>query len=98
MHRGYRVPGVRDRADIAARLKEVCEDTGRPDEAKEFGEQAERLRQKPLSAARPRPSSGPASSSGPAARRVKVGRNDPCPCGSGKKFKKCCGSPAAEVR
>ena len=22
----------------------------------------------------------------------KVGRNDPCPCGSGKKFKKCCGS------
>jgi uncharacterized protein YecA (UPF0149 family) len=20
-----------------------------------------------------------------------VGRNDPCPCGSGKKFKKCCG-------
>jgi hypothetical protein len=24
------------------------------------------------------------------AKRVKVGRNDPCPCGSGKKFKKCC--------
>lgn len=24
-------------------------------------------------------------------RRKKVGRNDPCPCGSGKKFKKCCG-------
>lgn len=23
-------------------------------------------------------------------RRVKVGRNDPCPCGSGRKFKKCC--------
>lgn len=22
----------------------------------------------------------------------RVGRNDPCPCGSGKKFKKCCGS------
>lgn len=22
---------------------------------------------------------------------IKVGRNDPCPCGSGKKFKKCCG-------
>lgn len=26
-------------------------------------------------------------------RRVeKVGRNDPCPCGSGKKYKKCCGA------
>lgn len=23
---------------------------------------------------------------------VKIGRNDPCPCGSGKKYKKCCGS------
>lgn len=22
--------------------------------------------------------------------RGKVGRNDPCPCGSGKKFKRCC--------
>ncbi|MGA8147252.1 MAG: UPF0149 family protein [Gallionellaceae bacterium] len=24
----------------------------------------------------------------------KIGRNDPCPCGSGKKFKKCCGAAA----
>jgi uncharacterized protein len=23
---------------------------------------------------------------------LKAGRNDPCPCGSGKKFKKCCGA------
>jgi uncharacterized protein YecA (UPF0149 family) len=26
----------------------------------------------------------------PAKAAVKVGRNDPCPCGSGKKFKQCC--------
>ncbi len=25
---------------------------------------------------------------------AKVGRNDPCPCGSGKKYKKCCGQSA----
>jgi len=25
-----------------------------------------------------------------ARRPPKVGRNEPCPCGSGKKFKKCC--------
>ena len=25
----------------------------------------------------------------------KVGRNDPCPCGSGKKYKKCCGRESA---
>jgi preprotein translocase subunit SecA len=24
-------------------------------------------------------------------REDKIGRNDPCPCGSGKKHKKCCG-------
>ena len=23
---------------------------------------------------------------------MKIGRNDPCPCGSGQKYKKCCGS------
>lgn len=28
----------------------------------------------------------------PKTTNVKVGRNDKCPCGSGKKFKKCCGS------
>ncbi len=25
----------------------------------------------------------------------KIGRNDPCPCGSGKKYKQCCGSAGA---
>jgi uncharacterized protein len=29
------------------------------------------------------------SAAGPM-RRSKIGRNDPCPCGSGKKFKRCC--------
>ena len=24
-------------------------------------------------------------------KEAKIGRNDPCPCGSGKKYKKCCG-------
>ncbi|MEQ3725348.1 YchJ family protein [Alcanivorax sp.] len=27
----------------------------------------------------------------PSSTPLKPGRNDPCPCGSGKKFKKCCG-------
>lgn len=29
----------------------------------------------------------------PVKNESKVGRNDPCPCGSGKKYKKCCGTP-----
>jgi SWIM/SEC-C metal-binding protein len=28
----------------------------------------------------------------PLKKAVKVGRNDPCPCGSGRKYKKCCGT------
>ena len=28
----------------------------------------------------------------PSAPRVKVGRNEPCPCGSGRKYKRCCGA------
>jgi SEC-C motif len=30
----------------------------------------------------------------PPIRTPKVGRNDPCPCGSGRKYKYCCGSPS----
>ncbi|MEG1849984.1 MAG: SEC-C metal-binding domain-containing protein [Oscillospiraceae bacterium] len=35
----------------------------------------------------PRPEEPPQ----PVKKTDKVGRNDPCPCGSGKKYKKCCG-------
>ena len=37
-------------------------------------------------AQRPRPMQAPV------VKQTKVGRNDPCPCGSGKKYKKCCGA------
>jgi uncharacterized protein YecA (UPF0149 family) len=35
-------------------------------------------------------SGGPGESMERVAMVSKVGRNDPCPCGSGKKYKKCC--------
>jgi preprotein translocase subunit SecA len=49
--------------------------------------------------AAPRParvtlSRGDIKSAGKATQKregAKIGRNDPCPCGSGKKYKKCCG-------
>ena len=41
----------------------------------------------------------PAASSDPPASGVsRTGRNDPCPCGSGKKYKKCCGRAAPSGR
>ena len=33
----------------------------------------------------------PKSKGTPVVNEPKIGRNDPCPCGSGKKYKKCCG-------
>jgi preprotein translocase subunit SecA len=43
------------------------------------------------------PVSGERQEAAPRAAQVKrsvpkVGRNDPCPCGSGKKYKHCCGA------
>jgi len=56
----------------------------------------------PARAAVPRPgrvslSRGDIKSAGQTTQKrsgAKVGRNDPCPCGSGKKYKKCCGQGA----
>jgi hypothetical protein len=53
---------------------------------------------------RPKPPPAPPQRSSPASSTVtprpapppkkkKVGRNDPCPCGSGRKYKHCCGKP-----
>jgi hypothetical protein len=80
---------------------ERCDPTGMPDTIAalsrwaSFREKPRRPSPKPISPPAPVPephllSSGisrlqPANRSGP-----NVGRNDPCPCGSGKKFKKCC--------
>lgn len=37
------------------------------------------------------PTTQPVERQTPVRNSVNVGRNDPCPCGSGKKYKKCCG-------
>ena len=113
------IADVRDRADIADRLVDACEEQGRSQEAEELRREAQRsaamvetslnvssagkvLRQKtkinfggeglPLNELsnvaamlRGAPPPAPVTSQ-------KIGRNEPCPCGSGKKYKKCCGS------
>ncbi len=60
---------------------------------------APRLAVPPVEGGSPGPARGPRrgrpgrapSSPRPQVAAPKVGRNDPCPCGSGKKYKKCCG-------
>ncbi|MBQ6388881.1 MAG: SEC-C domain-containing protein [Mogibacterium sp.] len=44
-----------------------------------------------IMAERSRNEAADAAGSKTVVKRVKIGRNDPCPCGSGKKYKNCCG-------
>ena len=76
---------LRDRHYVVEGLVNLYNDMGKPDKAKEYADIYAKLR--------------PATTAGIAAatkaspvRVVKIGRNEPCPCGSGKKYKKCCGA------
>ena len=51
-------------------------------------EQLVQMRQAKLQSLKTNSSSGPSS---PIEKPKTIGRNDPCPCGSGKKYKNCCG-------
>jgi tetratricopeptide (TPR) repeat protein len=88
--RGLAVPEVRDEIDLLERLETLYEDEGRDDDAR-----AMRARMEALPPERARRWSEPAiAAPAPVAtvrKPPKVGRNEPCPCGSGKKYKKCCG-------
>ncbi len=98
LKQGLAVAGVRERKHMLERLVELYEDTGRTEEARAVQVEIDQLaRPTPATAAptwkRPqtdRPAMWPGDR-GSSSRPVRVGRNDPCPCGSGKKFKKCCG-------
>mgnify|MGYP001819334036 CR=1 FL=1 len=49
--------------------------------------------QSPAAGRRPEGPAGEPARGRPVQRELpKVGRNDPCPCGSGRKYKKCCGA------
>ena len=74
---GLMNPDVSGKEMIVDRLFSIYEETGRDNAPlhKEFAEFLPALATKPMSRHIPE----------------KTGRNEPCPCGSGKKFKKCCG-------
>ena len=82
-------PEVRgDVGDVIARFFEFLQEGGRIGEGYVWAEQVRRL-EVPASPVRP---TKPAGKGVPIRNTPKtaVGRNDPCPCGSGKKYKKCC--------
>jgi preprotein translocase subunit SecA len=92
----YKKEGYKMFTELMQRVKEKTVSTllrvqlARPDEVAELEEQQHRQRQQ----MEMRRSDAQAADNGkkPAKREAaKVGRNAPCPCGSGKKYKKCCG-------
>jgi preprotein translocase subunit SecA len=60
----------------------------------ELEREFQRKKKRELEQARAAGSSASSNGSGPRVTGEKVGRNDPCPCGSGKKYKKCHGAQA----
>lgn len=71
---------INDRADVLERAIDLYEKLGEQEEAAILKKEAKAFaKQNPLKGINT------------PIRSEKVGRNDPCPCGSGKKYKKCCG-------
>ncbi len=70
----------------APRQAEDLRFSGATDEVEQFGA-LKKLREN----ANENRSSGDEPKRKPIVNTNTVGRNDPCPCGSGKKYKKCCG-------
>ena len=87
--------GPRARRRSSARWPSAASPDKSEDEAAEGGDGAQRATRRPAARGGPRrwPREGEPQAKGETVRRErpKVGRNDPCPCGSGKKYKKCHG-------
>jgi tetratricopeptide (TPR) repeat protein len=66
---------VRDMEDVFMRGVEIYKELGQNERAKELEREMKRLKRQPNTVV----------------SQARIGRNDPCPCGSGKKYKKCCG-------
>src|SRR5262249_7234353 len=74
-------------AASAARASEPVTQQRLPDVARQFERKPQRKKQD----LQYQPAAAKAESPKPVRAGAKVGRNDPCPCGSGKKYKKCHG-------
>jgi len=78
------IDGIRDREDVFSQALSFFEGIGNTDKTAELRNELSQSQAKPPRYLTNRGLS-PATSK-------KVGRNEPCPCGSGKKYKKCCGA------
>ncbi|GAB6062609.1 preprotein translocase subunit SecA [Deferrisoma palaeochoriense] len=83
---------MRDRIEEDVLQKLFLIQIVREEEARELEQPSRPARMVLSHGSRPAAAQGPVRREGP-----RVGRNDPCPCGSGKKYKKCCGAVSAQA-
>lgn len=92
---GLQIDNVDDRDVFYERFIDIYQECNMPDEMAEAEEKLkeENEKQRP-SFVQPSPSIKPfvKPAKKPEPKPQKVGRNDLCPCGSHKKYKKCCGA------
>ena len=85
------VQGDWEDVQIELGLKQRREHPRKPNMLTELGDKLRAAAAAPLDTPLDNPWSAPDETWDPPVEPLKTGRNDPCPCGSGKKFKKCCG-------
>ncbi len=94
LREGLAVAELRDRDAALGRLADLYAESGRPEEEQKVREQLEallRVSKKKRYAWESTPSPPKPQVLPQGVKKKKIGRNAPCPCGSGKKYKKCCG-------
>lgn len=91
LRQGLEVTGLRDRDDVLDRLRDIYTDMGMGDEVENIIEEIDQAETEWQSAHLKDIDTEDFEKNVPYIVGSKTGRNDPCPCGSGKKYKKCCG-------
>jgi tetratricopeptide (TPR) repeat protein len=81
INRALEEKNLRDRADVVDRAIEIYTALGKNQQAAKLEKEL-----KEITAASPSK-----TVANTPVTVIKIGRNEPCPCGSGKKYKKCCG-------
>ncbi len=81
--RGLATEGVGDKKDILDRAILIYQDAGDTEHSQLLKQELESLVESERALLTKKPIRVPS----------KIGRNEPCPCGSGKKYKNCCGRP-----
>ena len=81
--RGYARSGLREKIAVVDRLADIYREMGKSEKAEEYSK---------LFSVMQRVVPRDSVYYDPTVASVKIGRNEPCPCGSGKKYKKCCGA------